>query len=86
LKEILPYVDAMKIEGRSKSEFYVGTVVKAYKHVRDCIMQNKKPDPKIVDLVNKIPHRTYWDGFLFNALKDYPENENVIASNAKQSQ
>jgi putative protease len=38
LAEILPYVDAFKIEGRSKSEFYVGAVVKAYKHVRDCIL------------------------------------------------
>jgi collagenase-like PrtC family protease len=28
----------MKIEGRSKSEFYVGAVVKAYKHVRDAIL------------------------------------------------
>ncbi|MFA5747948.1 MAG: GxxExxY protein [Candidatus Absconditabacterales bacterium] len=75
LAEIIPYVDAMKIEGRSKSEFYVGTIVKAYKHVRDSILTNKKADPKIIDLVNKIPHRQYWDGFLFNDLQGFPEGE-----------
>ena len=79
LAEIMPYVDAMKIEGRSKSEFYVASVVKAYTHMRDRILANKEPDPNIVDLVNKIPHRAYWDGFLFNALKDFPETEDVIA-------
>lgn len=85
LAEIMPYVDAMKIEGRSKSEFYVASVVKAYTHMRDSILANKEPDSNIVDLVNKIPHRAYWDGFLFNGLKDFPETEEVIASETKQS-
>ena len=88
LAEILPYVDAMKIEWRSKSEFYVWAMVKAYKHVRDCIVEWKEIDPEIKSLVEKIPHRPYWDGFLFNQLKDYPEwevewrdnKENVVTS------
>jgi len=75
LAEIMPYVDAMKIEWRSKSEFYVWAMVKAYKHVRDCIVEWKEIDPEIKWLVEKIPHRPYWDGFLFNQLKDYPEWE-----------
>ena len=75
LAEILPYVDAMKIEWRSKSEFYVWSMVKAYKHVRDCIVEWKKIDPEIKSLVEKIPHRPYRDGFLFNKLADYPEWE-----------
>lgn len=75
LAEIMPYVDAMKIEWRSKSEFYVWAMVKAYKHVRYCIAEWKEIDPEIKSLVEKIPHRPYWDGFLFNQLKDYPEWE-----------
>lgn len=86
LKEILPYVDALKIEGRSKSEFYVGAIVKAYKHVRDSILEKKKIDPKIANLVNVVPHREYRDGFLFNALKDFPEGEEVIARNEETKQ
>ncbi len=76
LQEILPYVDALKIEGRSKSEFYVGSLVKAYKHVRDAIVDGTEINPEIENLVNVIPHRVYWDGFLFNNFKkDFPDPE-----------
>ncbi len=75
LEEVLPYVDALKIEWRSKSEFYVWSVVKAYKHVRDQILAWKEINPEIKNLVNVIPHREYRDGFLFNKLQDYPEWE-----------
>lgn len=75
LQEIIPYVDAIKIEWRSKSEFYVWAVVKAYKHVRDAIIEGKKIDEKVANLVNVIPHREYRDGFLFNNLSEFPEGE-----------
>jgi hypothetical protein len=76
LREILPYVDALKIEWRSKSEFYVWSVVKAYKEARDAILNNTQPSKEITNLVNIIPHREYWDGFLFNKLADFPDWEN----------
>jgi len=75
MKELLPYVDAMKIEWRSKSEFYVWAIVKAYKHVRDQILAWKKIDLKVKNLVNVVPHRQYRDGFLFNKFQNYPEWE-----------
>ena len=75
LAEIMPHIDAMKIEWRSKSEFYVASVVKAYKHVRDQILAWKPIDENIKNLVNVIPHRQYRDGFLFNKLSEYPEIE-----------
>ncbi len=85
LAEILPYVDALKIEGRSKSEFYVGSVVKAYRHMIDSINKNNKPDSNIINLVNVVPHRQYRNGFLFNKMQDYPEWEetNVSVSEEK---
>lgn len=73
LAELMPHIDAMKIEGRSKSEFYVGSVVKAYKHVRDSIVAGTPIDENIKNLVNVIPHRQYRSGFVFNKLADYPE-------------
>ena len=89
LAELMPHVDAMKIEGRSKSEFYVGSVVKAYKHVRDAIVAGTPIDENIKNLVNVIPHRQYRSGFVFNKLADYPEgeepkqkNESVIANDS----
>ncbi len=48
LRELLPYIDAMKFEGRSKSEFYVGSLVKAYKHVRDAIVDGTEINPEIL--------------------------------------
>ncbi len=75
LAELMPHIDAMKIEWRSKSEFYVWSVVKAYKHVRDSIINNTEIDPDIQNLVNVIPHREYRSGFVFNKLSDYPEWE-----------
>ena len=80
LAEVLPYVDALKIEWRSKSEFYVWWMVKAYKHVRDAIIDGTPIDPEIQNLVNVIPHREYWDGFLFNKLKDYPDREEELTT------
>lgn len=77
LQEILPYVDAIKIEWRSKSEFYVWAVVKAYKEVRDAILEWREADLQIKELVEKIPHRKYRDWFLFNWLKDFPETESM---------
>jgi len=80
LDQILTYVDALKIEWRSKSEFYVWAVVKAYRHAIDSITKNSKSDSNVINLVNVIPHRQYRNWFLLNKLQDYPENENVIAS------
>jgi len=75
LEEIMPHIHSMKIEGRSKSEFYVSAVVKAYKHVRDAIANGTPIDGNIKNLVNMIPHRSYWDGFLFHPLKEFPDGE-----------
>lgn len=69
LWELLPFVDGLKIEWRSKSEFYVWATVKAYTHVRDCIINWNNIDNNIKNLVYEIPHRYYWDWFLFNSIK-----------------
>lgn len=84
LEEVMPYVDALKIEWRSKSEFYVWAVVSAYKHVRDSILEWRKPDLEFRNLVDKIPHRTYWDGFLFNNVKSaIPDGEVEMSDDKK---
>ena len=76
LEEIIPYVDALKFEWRSKSEFYVWGNVKAYKHVMDSIIDWTEVDENIKNLVYNIPHREYWDWFLFHDLKkDFPDPE-----------
>ena len=71
-KELVEAIDAWKIEWRSKSEFYVAATSLAYSHLRDAYFEWFKPNKEILDLVYKIPHRQYWDGFLFNDLKKNP--------------
>lgn len=79
LDEIIPYVDALKIEWRSKSEFYVWSIVKAYRHALDSILQKNKVNSDIINLVNVVPHRQYRDGFLLNKMQDYPEGEDNLS-------
>jgi len=73
--EELLNIDAWKIEWRSKSEFYVGSTTKSYSHLRDCLIEWKQAEREILDLVYKIPHRQYWDGFLFNDIRTAPDWE-----------
>jgi len=53
----------------------VSAIVKAYKHVRDAIVYGTPIDEEVMNLVNIVPHRTYWDGFLFNPLEGFPDGE-----------
>lgn len=74
-KELFENIDAWKIEWRSKSEFYVWAVTKAYSHLRDCMETWVKTNENILNLVYDISHRQYWDGFLFNDLRTAPDKE-----------
>lgn len=71
-------VESFKIEGRMKSEYYVGSVTTAYRRAIDFYTQN--PDkpfalPKAVtEEVYKTSHRGYGTGFYFS---DKSENANV---------
>lgn len=78
VKEIMDanVVDAFKIEWRSKSELYAAATTKAYRHVVDSIYNWTPVDENIKNLVYQIPHRFYWEGFLFNDLRFAPDWEN----------
>lgn len=59
-------VDALKIEGRMKSSYYVATVVRAYRMALDLYAQDPEnyrlPDGLRSEL-DKVSHRPYWAGF-----------------------
>lgn len=59
-------VTSLKIEGRVKSEYYVATVVKAYRQELDRYLDNPEKyvfDPKTLDELCKVSHRKYCHGF-----------------------
>ena len=59
---------SLKIEGRVKSEFYVATVVAAYRRAIDAYLENPKEwksDPSLGEELKKVSHRDYTTGFYF---------------------
>ncbi len=63
-------VTSFKIEGRVKSEYYVATVVKAYRDAIDQYFEGKPFDPRHIEELQKISHRRYTSGFYFEKPKD----------------
>lgn len=63
-------VTSFKIEGRVKSEYYVATVVKAYRDAIDEYFEGKPFDPRHTEELRKISHRRYTSGFYFDKPKD----------------
>lgn len=70
---MLPYLREMseagicsfKIEGRNKTEYYLATVIKAYREAIDDMMAGKDFNPKLLDEVMKTANRNFIPGFLF---------------------
>lgn len=66
-------VYSLKIEGRVKSEYYVATVIQAYRRAIDAYYENPneyKYDPRLYDEICKVSHREYYTGFFFGLPKE----------------
>lgn len=61
-------LDSFKIEGRVKTEYYLATVVKAYRDAIDSYFENPcefKTKPIWLSEIKKVSHRDYTTGFFF---------------------
>lgn len=61
-------LDSFKIEGRVKTEYYLATVVKAYRDAIDAYFEADKdfePNPMWLEELKKVSHRDYTTGFFF---------------------
>ena len=66
--EYLMFLDAWKIEGRSKNPDYVYMVTKAYRTARDALLEgsfNDKLREELIDMVSRVYHREWDSGFYF---------------------
>lgn len=52
-------IESFKIEGRMKSEFYVGTVVNAYRRALDALRAGQEPPEALLSEVSKAGHRPF---------------------------
>lgn len=75
-------ITSFKIEGRMKSEFYVASVVKAYREALDSYFDD--PDnfefkEEWMDILNKVSHRQYHTGFYLgrNGEQNYEESSYI---------
>ena len=69
IKELIESgLDSFKIEGRVKTEYYLATVVKAYRDAIDSYFENPdefKINPSWLEEIKKVSHRDYTTGFFF---------------------
>ena len=66
--------NSLKIEGRMKSEYYVGTVVNAYRKRIDQIIAGKEYDKSLYEELEKVNHREYTTGFYLGKPEQYYES------------
>lgn len=70
---------SFKIEGRIKSEYYVGTVVNSYRRAINDLKENKPFDESLYNELFKTGHREFTQGFIDG---DNGDNINLKSSNA----
>ncbi len=76
--------DSLKIEGRNRSEYYVGSVVRAYRNAIDSYFDNPKnfdPAPFMADL-NVLETRGYTDAFFHGKLSADAHNFETTRSDS----
>ncbi|CDZ74929.1 Peptidase family U32 [Peptoniphilus sp. ING2-D1G] len=62
-------ISSLKIEGRVKSEYYLATVINAYRTAIDSFYENSenyKYDSSLLDEIKKVSHRDFTTGFFYN--------------------
>ncbi len=75
LKEIADAgVCSFKVEGRTKSEYYVSMVARSYRQAIDDVMAGKNFDPKLIEELDKVANRGYHTGFMVNTPKEEGQN------------
>lgn len=56
-------VDCLKIEGRTKSHYYVARTAQAYKQAIDDTLAGRPFDPRLLGVLENLANRGYTDGF-----------------------
>ena len=67
-------IDALKIEGRTKSAYYAAAVTNAYRHALDAALRGEPLDPVWSREVYHVSHRPYSTGFYFGEPGQFPED------------
>ncbi len=70
-------IDALKIEGRTKSSYYVGITAKTYRGAIDDFYLGSFKKQKYIDELNSTKHRGFSDGYLVSRPYDKNDTQNL---------
>lgn len=79
-------VHSLKIEGRTKSHFYVARTVQAYRRAIDLAAAGKPFDRDLLSMLDSLAHRGYTEGFYRRHKPQYHQNYEQGSSKAWQQQ
>jgi putative protease len=69
-------VDSIKVEGRTKNEYYVALVARSYRKALDDLQAGKEFNSDLLTELDKVASRRYFSGFLTRGMEDQvPEDE-----------
>lgn len=63
-------VDSIKVEGRTKNDYYAGMVARTYRRALDDIREGKAFDRRLLAELDKVASRKYFSGFLTRGRED----------------
>lgn len=67
-------VHSLKIEGRTKSHYYVARTAQVYRKAMDDALAGRPFDPSLMDTLESLAHRGYTEGFLRRHVHDEYQN------------
>ena len=76
-------VESFKIEGRTKSIYYLSLITKTYRKAINAMVENKPFDPKLLSETEKTANRGFTTAFLLSASEratesfDSPQKDNL---------
>jgi putative protease len=73
-------VCSFKIEGRTKSIYYLSLTTRAYRQAIDDMVAGKEFDPKLIDELDKVANRGYHSGFIVRQLDHQEQNYDTSIS------
>ncbi|RYF06648.1 MAG: U32 family peptidase [Comamonadaceae bacterium] len=79
-------VDSLKIEGRTKSRYYVARTAQVYRRAIDDAVAGRGFDPALLTELESLSNRGYTSGFLERRPLDHYQNYETGSSEAKRSQ
>ena len=79
-------VHSLKIEGRTKSHFYVARTAQVYRRAIDDALAGKPFDPSLLGSLESLAHRGYTEGFLRRHAHDEYQNYERGSSVAERQQ